>query len=141
MDYVIDKAQLLADIKKEVSHEAVRKFSDEGASLYDAIYPTSRDEETLIDIINDTLTTLCVQLRFARPLKTVDRISFNLPDFSMEMADEAISALSRYIVLESCREWFSRVDTDLAKQYSSKRDSAYSNIVNILYSRTKPIRR
>ena len=136
MKYVIDKDALTEQFRQEIANSASREYADDGTSLYDSIWPTSQDGGIIDGLMNDAVGTLTASVRLAHVIsKTDGELMFDLPDMDTDMEKTAKTKIDRYIVLETCRLWTSRMSEDLSKKYAEAATAALGRVIRTLYTR------
>lgn len=135
MEYLIDEDLLLEGVKEEVARAASREFSDDGTSLYDAIWPKSSDENILRSLMTESFFAILSRFRLADVKLSMDGLVFNVPDMSPEMQNAATLALDRTIILSVCAGWMGKAYPKLQEKYAADASVAMDKAVNIMYSR------
>lgn len=135
MEYTIDKDSLLEAVKEEVARAASREFSDDGTSLYDAIWPKSSDDGILSSLLDESLLTVQSRFRLADVKVSPEGFEFNVPDMAPETEEAAKSALDRMIILSVCAGWMGKAYVKLQEKYAADASAAMDKAVNIMYSR------
>ena len=137
MEYNINSNNLIEKAKEEIAHEAARRYSNDGALLYDSIWPTSKDEPVLEKALLDTVNDLMTSIRLANVNKTDTIISFYLPELDSNMESSVSESINRFIVLGICQRWFSLTDETLSNIYIKRCAEAKRIMVDMLYTRKK----
>lgn len=137
MDYVIDKEALKGKVIKEISRFAAGAHSDDGSSLFDAYKILSRDHDTVLDYIEDGISSICVTL-VDISTKEEGKIVFNVPDFITSMEEPAKKELDRYIVYRACKQWVEDKAGAETNPYEQRANEALTNANILLKTRKSP---
>ena len=136
MEYKVNKEKLLEKFRQEVARTASREYTGDGTSLYDSVWPTSQDDDIIAGLMHDAVTNVMIRLRLAFPLPSgEDGFVLELPDLDENMESSAKDFLDRYIVLETCRSWTSKVSENLSAKYEDEAGKAMDRVIKIVYTR------
>lgn len=130
MEYIVSTTALYSAIEKEISRAAATMYSDDGVSLFDALKVTSRDEDTIEEYIEDSKDAILATMSdIAIGLGGV--ISFDVPDFDVSSKEEVAHLLDRFIIFNTCNQWFKEKGSDRAEMYLQRAEAAITR-ANIL---------
>lgn len=138
MEYTINKESILGQFRQEIARTAAKQYSDDGASLYDGIWPTSQDDNIIDKLMDDSVNTIRTGFRHAFVKESPENtLVFNTPDIDPDVESPAKSSLDRFIVLDMCRAWMHRVFPGLEEKFSIEAAAAKEKALQLIYSRKK----
>ena len=134
-------SNVLGEVQREVSLAADNAFADNGTSLYDSIVLSSKDDEWVKHLINDSLARLAARTPDICTWNTTNNnLTFNVPDLPAGMEPIIDDAITRYATLYACMCVFNARYPVLSKDYADRCQSAMDNVVNMVRQRIFPSR-
>lgn len=136
--YYPNICELLELIKKEIARTAASVYSDDGTTLYDAIIYTSRDEDTILEMINDAQSMLVAKFSDIASISG-DFMEFNIPDERTHDNTTIGPVINRFIVMNVCHTWMNQKYKPKAEEYGVRSSDALNKIDKLLYEKLPPI--
>lgn len=146
MVYSIEYATLIKVVKEEVSREASMAVNADGASLYDKLKITSRDEEKLQRLTLGALAFVREQCSRFISRATLNADSLKL-EFTLEAStrrtfgrESSIKELLHNICVNTIvRKYFiSKNESDLSVKYEAIAAEDLGTLKRILFTKTQP---
>ncbi len=139
MEYFIDRDTLYSQIFEEVSRVANEAYDDTGASLYDAIIPTSQDNATIDRLQDDAIDAL---LKRTVDICKIDGdvLRFDVPDYDEDFAGVTSWEISRFITMNVCAAWFQSRMPSKVEEYTLRGQTAMDKAVTYLKTIKAPSR-
>ena len=139
MEYYIDRDTLYSLIFEEVSRVADEAYDDTGASLYDAVIITSKDDATIERMEDDAIDAL-VKRTVDIATQSASLLSFDVPDFKEDLTDATYLEITRYISLNVCAAWFQSRMPSKVEEYTLRSQAAMDKAVTYLKTIKPPKR-
>ena len=147
MYYTIDKEALRPKIEEEVSLVADEAYGDNGASLYDSVILTEKDNGTVDRFIDTAVSAITTRMYDICKLYksddtaegSLEQIYFHVPDFDETMEDTVKEELSKFIILFTCTSVFEQRRPAVVPQFTERAKAALDKAVTLLKSRKSPI--
>ena len=143
--YEIDRATLKENIAEEVSKAADEAYGDQGASLYDSVVLTSKDETEVGRMLEDAIRAfsartfdVCRRASITTNGTATDNLLFYLPDFDTAFENEAKEEISRFLVLHTCAQIFRQRRAEKLTEYAERAQASLDRAVALLKSRKSP---
>lgn len=136
--YYINKNKILPLIEREISRAAASAFGEDGTPLYDAIRITSRDEETLKDMIDDAMTAMLTKLSDIATLSS-GMFEFDIPEERTHDITTIGKAIDRFIVMNVCSAWMIQKYVAKAEEYGARSTDALNKIERLLHEKLPPV--
>jgi hypothetical protein len=136
--YYVNKNKMLPLIEREVSRVAASAYSEEGVPLYDAIRITSRDEDTLKDMIDDAMTAMLTKLSDITTLSS-GFFEFDIPEERTHDIMTIGKAIDRFIVMNVCAAWMLQKYSAKAEEYGARSTDAINKVERLLQEKLPPI--
>lgn len=149
MYYTINRTDLRDRIDEEVSHVADQAYGDNGASLYDSIVLTEKDDDmvgrfidTAIYAITTRMFDICKHYYTTESSQnqTLEQLQFYVPDFDETMEQAVKDELTNFIVLFICHSIFQMRRASVLPQYADMVQASLNKAVTLLKSRKSPIK-
>lgn len=135
--YSINKARIKELAAEELSHIADKTYTEQGASLYDSIILTAKDDDLVVRYIDDAVSNFAVRT-FDIYVNTVDGMAFFVPDFDVTMQGTVEKELERYLALFVVASFLTLRNVADAKEFAERTNSAANKAVTLLKSRKLP---
>lgn len=136
--YELDKGKIYSQVDREVSRVAASAFGEDGSSLYDAIVLTSRDKDTIYEMIDDAASALLTRLS--------DIATYCAGVFQFFVTDERShntmvigNAIDRFIVMNICSAWMQQRYSPKADEYGARSSDALEKADRLLREKHPPI--
>lgn len=136
--YYINKNKITPLIEKEVSRVAASAFAEDGTPLYDGIVITSRDVDTIREMIEDAAT--------AMPTRFSDIATYSSGLFEFDIPEERThdimtigKVIERFIVMNVVSAWMIQKHTAKAEEYGARATDALNKIEKLLYEKLPPV--
>lgn len=136
--YYINKNKMLPLIEREVSRVAASAFGEDGTPLYDAIRITSRDEDTLKDMIDDAMTAMLTRLSDIATLSS-GMFEFDIPEERTHDITTIGKVVDRFIVINVCSAWMLQKYPVKAEEYGARSTDAIEKIERLLHEKLPPV--
>ena len=136
--YYINKNKMLPLIEREVSRVAASAFGEDGTPLYDAIRITSRDEDTLKDMIDDAMTAMLTRLSDIATLSS-GMFEFDIPEERTHDITTIGKVVDRFIVMNVCSAWMLQKYPVKAEEYGARSTDAIEKIERLLHEKLPPV--
>ena len=150
MEYRIEYDTIIAFAEEEVSREGNQAYSADGASLYDGIRMTSRDESKKKRLMSEVLVSLRMLCnRFVEEI-SVEENTTEATSFVFELVlsqrresgkGESLKTMFRSLTVNLfLNKYFaSKNNADLASKYDSAALADVQTIVKLLYEKLPPV--
>lgn len=136
--HYINKKKILPLIEKEIARVAAAAFSEDGVPLYDGIINTSRDTDTLKEMIDDAKTALVTRFSDVATM-TSDLLEFDIPEERTHDIMTIGNVIDRFVVMNVCSAWMLQKYVPKAEEYGARSTDAINKIERLLYEKLPPI--
>lgn len=136
--YYINKEELVPLIKKEIARVAASAYAEDGTPLYDAIVATSRDAETIDEMIEDAATALLTRLSDVASYYS-GYFEFDIPEERTHDIMTIGKVIDRFIVMNVCSAWMIQKHKPKAEEYGARSTDAANKIERLLYEKLPPV--
>lgn len=144
MYYSIDKSIIRNLIDEEVSKVADEAYGENGASLYDSIVLTEKDDDFVDRLVDESVRGLVARTfdicKFAQNDTAGNaRLLFYVPDFDETMESSVTSEINNFLALSVCAGIFQSRRPQAVQEYTERAKAAVEKAVTLLKSRKSPI--
>jgi hypothetical protein len=136
--YYINKKKIFPLIEKEVSRVAASAFAEDGTPLYDAIVITSRDTDTIYEMIDDAATAMLTRLSDIATYSS-GLFEFDIPEERTHDIMTIGKVIDRFIVMNVCSAWMIQKYTAKAEEYGARSTDAITKVERLLHEKLPPI--
>lgn len=136
--YYINKKKIFPLIEKEVSRVAASAFAEDGTPLYDAIVITSRDTDTIYEMIDDAATAMLTRLSDIATYSS-GLFEFDIPEERTHDIMTIGKVVDRFIVMNVCSAWMIQKHTAKAEEYGARSTDAITKVERLLYEKLPPV--
>lgn len=136
--YYVNKKKMLPLIQREVSRVAGSAVAEDGTPLYDGIVITSRDTDTVNDMIDDAMSALLTRLSDIATLSS-GLFEFNVPEERTHDMTIVGKAIDRFIVMNVTSAWMIQKYPVKAEEYGARSTDALGKVERLLYEKLPPI--
>ena len=137
LTYTIDDKHIIELAAEELSHVADKLYNDQGASLYDAIILTSKDNDIATRFLYDAINSFAART-FDICYRTSDGFNFYVPDLDVTMQPLIEEEITRYLSLYVAASFLSLRGVPDAKEYTERTQASANKAVTLLKSRKLP---
>jgi hypothetical protein len=136
--YYINKKKIFPLIEKEVSRVAASAFAEDGTPLYDAIVITSRDTDTIYEMIDDAATAMLTRLSDIATYSS-GLFEFDIPEERTHDIMTIGKVIDRFIVMNVCSAWMIQKHTAKAEEYGVRSTDAITKVERLLHEKLPPV--
>lgn len=136
--YYINKNKITPLIEKEVSRVAASAFAEDGTPLYDAIVITSRDADTIKEMIEDAATAMLTRFSDIATYSS-GLFEFDIPEERTHDIMTIGKVIERFIVMNVVSAWMIQKHTAKAEEYGARATDALNKIEKLLYEKLPPV--
>lgn len=136
--YYINKKKIFPLIEKEVSRIAASAFAEDGTPLYDAIVITSRDADTIHEMIDDAATAMLTRLSDIATYSS-GLFEFDIPEERTHDIMTIGKVIDRFIVMNVCSAWMIQKHTAKAEEYGARSTDAITKVERLLHEKLPPV--
>ena len=136
--YFINKNKITPLIEREVSRVAASAFAEDGTPLYDAIVTTSRDTDTIKEMIEDAATTMLTRFSDIATYSS-GLLEFDIPEERTHDIMTIGKVIERFIVMNVVSAWMIQKHTAKAEEYGARATDALNKIEKLLYEKLPPV--
>lgn len=136
--YYINKKNIFPLIEKEVSRVAASAFAEDGTPLYDAIVITSRDTDTIYEMIDDAATAMLTRLSDIATYSS-GLFEFDIPEERTHDIMTIGKVIDRFIVMNVCSAWMIQKHTAKAEEYGARSTDAITKVERLLHEKLPPV--
>ena len=136
--YYINKNKITPLIEREVSRVAASAFAEDGTPLYDAIVITSRDVDTIKEIIEDAATAMLTRFSDIATYSS-GLFEFDIPEERTHDIMIIGKVIERFIVMNVVSAWMIQKHTAKAEEYGARATDALNKIEKLLYEKLPPV--
>ena len=136
--YYINKNKITPLIEKEVSRVAASAFAEDGTPLYDGIVITSRDTDTIKEMIEDAATAMLTRFSDIATYSSC-LFEFDIPEERTHDIMAIGKVIERFIVMNVVSAWMIQKHTAKAEEYGARATDALNKIEKLLYEKLPPV--
>lgn len=136
--YYINKNKITPLIEKEVSRVAASAFAEDGTPLYDGIVITSRDTDTIKEMIEDAATAMLTRFSDIATYSS-GLFEFDIPEERTHDIMAIGKVIERFIVMNVVSAWMIQKHTAKAEEYGARATDALNKIEKLLYEKLPPV--
>lgn len=136
--YYINKNKITPLIEREVSRVAASAFAEDGTPLYDAIVITSRDADTIKEMIEDAATAMLTRLSDVATYSS-GLFEFDIPEERTHDIMTIGNVVERFIVMNVVSAWMIQKHAVKAGEYGARSTDALNKIEKLLYEKLPPV--
>lgn len=136
--YYINKNKILPQIEREVSRVAASAFSEDGTPLYDAIRITSRDTDTIKDMIDDAATAMLTRLSDIATYSS-GLFEFDIPEERTHDINTIGKIVDRFIVMNVCSAWMIQKHLPKSEEFGARSTDAITKVEKLLHEKLPPV--
>lgn len=136
--YYINKKKIFPLIEKEVSRIAASAFAEDGTPLYDAIVITSRDADTIHEMMDDAATAMLTRLSDIATYSS-GLFEFDIPEERTHDIMTIGKVIDRFIVMNVCSAWMIQKHTAKAEEYGARSTDAITKVERLLHEKLPPV--
>lgn len=136
--YYINKNKITPLIEKEVSRVAASAFAEDGTPLYDGIVITSRDVDTIKEMIEDAATAMLTRFSDIATYSS-GLFEFDIPEERTHDIMTIGKVIERFIVMNVVSAWMIQKHTAKAEEYGARATDALNKIEKLLYEKLPPV--
>lgn len=136
--YYINKKKIFPLIEKEVSRVAASAFAEDGTPLYDAIVITSRDTDTIYEMMDDAATAMLTRLSDIATYSS-GLFEFDIPEERTHDIMTIGKVIDRFIVMNVCSAWMIQKHTAKAEEYGARSTDAITKVERLLHEKLPPV--
>lgn len=136
--YYINKNKITPLIEKEVSRVAASAFAEDGTPLYDGIVITSRDVDTIKEMIEDAATAMLTRFSDIATYSS-GLFEFDIPEERTHDIMTIGKVIERFIVMNVVSAWMIQKHTAKAEEYGARATDALNKIEKMLYEKLPPV--
>ena len=136
--YYINKNKITPLIEKEVSRVAASAFAEDGTPLYDTIVITSRDADTIKEMIEDAATAMLTRFSDIATYSS-GLFEFDIPEERTHDIMTIGKVIERFIVMNVVSAWMIQKHTAKAEEYGARATDALNKIEKLLYEKLPPV--
>lgn len=136
--YYINKNKITPLIEKEVSRVAASAFAEDGTPLYDGIVITSRDVDTIREMIEDAATAMLTRFSDIATYSS-GLFEFDIPEERTHDIMTIGKVIERFIVMNVVSAWMIQKHTAKAEEYGARATDALNKIEKLLYEKLPPV--
>lgn len=136
--YPNDTGTLNEGIDERIARAADVAYAEDGSSLYDQIINTSRDRDTIDDMILRSRDAIVARFY---DIASVDGNSFdlNIPDFPVDSEGHLEETINTFIINDVCRRWFEQKRPAIVPEYTALAQSAMDRLAALVRTRKDPM--